>query len=462
MKRTGRVAGLCLALLVALGLLSSAPAWAWRPTVAVAPFRGPGNVEVSRVVQAALKARSVVVITPSRYALIAKGLFAQGTNPGDIAAVAQELGAGWVVTGNNRLEARRWTLVVSLRDGKTGHTMAKLQYPLASPHVPPTILRTMSTELLDALQAAVSAPSAPPIRPANDKEKPPSWDPQKPDPVATREPAPERVPDTGAPAPLQPTPVPTTPAKPEVRPKWAHWFELGIGFGLTGRNFSADPPPPRVANALAPTLRLDGTVYPLAFSWKRAYGLFAGLGLGLSLDLPFWPAFTAKTDATQTLPAAEFRVEGGLRWKLTLYKPLPRPQLTLLVEGGLHQFLFANAADGARLVGTPDVRYIYAAIGGRFTVHFADWSWIWAQFQYHAVTDSGPIQLRANYGVAATVGFRFSAGLDFLVWRGIRLGAQGSYERFAARYGYDPDAVQKRSTSIDEYFGAVLVLGYVF
>ena len=261
---------------------------------------------------------------------------------------------------------------------------------------------------------------------------------------------------------MKPVVAPTAVAKPAGRPKWAHWFELGIGFGITGRNFAADPPPPRVANALAPTLRLDGTVYPLAFSWKRAYGLFAGLGLGLSLDLPFWPPFTAKTDVTQTLPAAEFRVEGGLRWKITLYKPLPRPQLTLLVEGGLHQFLFANAADGTRLVGTPDVRYIYAAIGGRFTVHFADWSWIWAQFQYHAVTDSGPIQLRANYGIAATVGFRIAAGLDFLVWRGIRLGVQGSYERFAARYGYDPEAVQKRSTSVDEYFGAVLVLGYVF
>jgi hypothetical protein len=206
----------------------------------------------------------------------------------------------------------------------------------------------------------------------------------------------------------------------------------------------------------------DLSLYPLAFTWRRAYGLFSGLGLGVSVDKPFWPDSTSKSDPTQRFPTEELRVEGGLRWKLTLYKPMPRPQLTLLVQGGLHEFTFAKGPNGEDVVGVPDVRYVYASIGGGLTVHFAEWSWIWLKFVYHAVTDTGPIQTPAQYGLSAAYGLRLSAGLDFLVYKGLRLGVQGMYERFSIVFGYDPNNRAKIADgATDEYYGAMVVLGYV-
>ncbi len=476
-----------LGLALLLGVLLGCTTAAAKTVVAVAPFHGPEATMLEQVVQRTLRARGVV-LSSSSYAQVAKSLFAEGWSPEDIAAVAKELGASYVVTGITKLDGGRWTLVITLHEGKGGRTTAKLRYPLTSPRTPPGVIHTMQSDLLNALRGGGGNSSPPSGKPRRPIEPPTSWDPpprQRTDspPQSPRDKArddewptqdadrPEKhVGDPPAPiAKAQPQPAQPPPsARPPFatyasgRAKWARYFELGLGISIGSRNFGTDPPPPRFANGVAAGLHAEATFYPLAFTWKRAYGLFSGLGLGLDLDYPFWPPATAKTDTTQQLPIAELRVEGGLRYKITLYKPLPRPQLTLLVEGGVHQFLFARAADGTQLAAVPDVRYQYATIGGRLTVHFADWSWIWAQFQYHIVTDSGPIQLRENYGLAATVGFRFSAGIDFLVWRGIRLGLQGHYERFSSRYGYDPERVQIRDTSTDEFFGGTAVIGYVF
>ena len=231
---------------------------------------------------------------------------------------------------------------------------------------------------------------------------------------------------------------------------------------LTGRSFSVDPPPPRFNSSVVAGVRLDLTLFPFAFSWNRARGVFAGLGLGVTLTKPFWPDSTSKSDPTQRFPTTEIAIEGGLRWKFTLYRPMPRPQLQLIAEGGFHDFAFAKGVNGADIVGVPDTHYIYASLGGGLTIHFADWSWLWVKFVYHAVTDTGPIQYPENYGLAAAYGFRFSGGIDFLAYKGLRIGALGMYERFAIIFGYDPShRVKIADGATDEYYGGMLLLGYV-
>jgi len=202
--------------------------------------------------------------------------------------------------------------------------------------------------------------------------------------------------------------------------------------------------------------------YPLAFTWSRVKGVFSGVGLTIRLDKPFWPNSTTPAMPSSSFPTQELRVEGGLNWKITLYKGMPRPQLHLIATGGLHEFTYAKGPDGTNVVGVPNVRYTYASFGGGLTVHFAEWSWIWFDFVYHLVTNAGEIETQPFYGLAAHFGLRFQAGLDFLVWRGIRLGAMGFYERFGAAYGYDPNRALIADTSTDEYYGAMLLLGYVF
>lgn len=479
---------------VALTVCFWAQVVAAKPIIAIAPFRGPEVALAEQAVQRALKGRALV-LSPARYAVVAKGLFAESQAPEDLAAVAHEIGATWVITGTIKAEGARWLLSVSLRDGEDGQSRAKLRYPLSSPRCPPAVLGTLARELLDALDAAPRAVKqrrverpppddpeprdTPPIAagtqrrsrklpPGDDDEAPPN----RPGETSKRSTPKNPPPDDDPPPPVarpvkkdppaEPKPADPRPAPTGGRPRWARWFELGLGASISGRSFSVDPPPPRFNSAVVGGIGLDFTLYPLAFTWKNAYGIFSGLGLGLTLEKPVWPDSTSKSDMTQRFPTSELRVGGGLRWKFTLYKSMPRPQLTLLVEGGVHEFGFAKGADGQDVVGVPDVRYVYASIGGGLTVHFAEWSWIWVKFVYHAVSDTGSIQLPTQYGLSAAFGLRFSAGLDFLVWKGVRLGASGFYERFNVVFGYDPNNRAKVADgATDEYYGAMLLLGYV-
>ena len=471
------------AFVFAAAITAAAPASAGRdrPVVVVAPFRGPQAQVPEQVVIRALK-RYALVLSPTRFAIVAKALFAEGQNPEDLSAVAHELGAQWVVTATIKQDEGRWTLGVSLRDGRTGRSRAKLRYNnLPSPRPSQELLRTLATEISDAFSEALKNPTPsddePPPKPraprtpllepdghdeapaatprtklGDDDEAPPARPGEA--PRRPGEPGEERTAAEPGGKPAEPTPT--------TRPRWARWLELGLGASITGRGFVVDPSPPKFSSPAVGGIYVDLVVYPLAFTWKNARGFFSGLGLGLSLTKPFPPDSTSRADPTQRFPTSELKVEGGLRYKLTLYKPMPRPQLTLIVEGGLHEYSFGKKADGTDLVGVPDVRYVYASIGGALTIHFAEWSWVWIQFVYHAVTDTGPIQSPLKYGLAQSYGLRFSAGLDFLVWRGIRVGAAGMYERFNLVFGYDPsNRAEIRDSATDEYYGGMLVLGYV-
>ncbi|MEO6952392.1 MAG: hypothetical protein ABI321_11310 [Polyangia bacterium] len=424
----------------------SVAAWA-KPTVAVAPFRGPSVAQIEVIVQRALKPYATI-LSPHRYAVIAKQLVAEGGTAEDVAAVAHELPADFVITGTVKLDGKDWTLTVSVREGATGKARDRLRYPLGGPRVSNVVLSTLYDEIITALNNVVNAPPVEPMPSRHDK-KPPF------DVIATT-PVPTPVP-TPAPAP-KPAPP------PNQRPRWAHWFELDAGISITSRTFSTNiDGGPRFTGPPVAGIHLDLSFFPLTPTWRRLRGVFSGLGLGVTVDKPFWqPTLTAKNDPTQAFATSELRVEGGLRWKITLYKPMPRPQLTLFVQGGLHEFTFVRPAANPNLVAVPDVKYVYASLGARLSIHFAEWSWVWVQFLYHIVSNAGPIQAHDNYGLAYTNGFRVAGGLDFLAWRGIHIGANGFYERFTSTFGYDTNAVRIANNSSDAYFGGMLVFGYVF
>ncbi len=255
----------------------------------------------------------------------------------------------------------------------------------------------------------------------------------------------------------------TTKPAPERRPRWAPYFDLSVGPTVSGRSFDFDPASqPKFTSGVVAGIRGDFTLYPLASTWDRAGGAFSGLGVGATVDKPFWPDSTSKQDATQKFATSELRVEGGLRWKITLYKPVPRPQLLIQAGAGLHSFSIAKDDNGAD-VGPADVSYKYATFGAGMRIHFAEWSWLWAMFDYHVVFDSGAIADTATeYGPASTFGIRVRGGLDFLVYKGFKVGAEGMYERFSLTFNPLTSGVAKIANSgTDQYFGGVIVVGYV-
>lgn len=438
---TSRTTARLRAFAFAVACTVSVAAWA-KPTVAIAPFHGPSVAQVETIVQRALRPYATI-LPPHRYAVVAKQLVAEGGTVEDVAAVAHELPADFVVTGTVKLDGKDWTLTVSVREGATGKARDRLRYPLGGPRVSTVVLATLSDEIVRSLDTVVNAPPVEPMPTGRE-----------------RKPAPDLT-DASPPAP-----VPARPSAPPAsgRPRWAHWFELEAGISLTSRTFSTNiDAGPRFTGPAVAGIHIDGTFFPLTPTWGRVRGVFSGLGLGVTIDRPFWqPTLTAKNDPTQTFATSELRVEGGLRWKITLYKPMPRPQLTLFVQGGLHEFTFVRPASNPNLIAVPDVKYTYASLGARLSIYFAEWSWVWVQFLYHVVSNAGPIQSHDNYGLAYTNGFRVGGGLDFLAWRGLHVGANGFYERFTSTFGYDTSATRIANGSADAYFGGMLVFGYVF
>jgi hypothetical protein len=454
-------------------MLSSAAA-AERPVIAVVPFTGPqGKAAEATVVRTLRKKASL--IPPTTWEKSSKKLFAATHNPDDIAAVAQDVGAQIVITGVVKRDGRKWQLAVSVRDGKTGRSRDKLKYPLAAPRVTQTTLSLLATEVDAAFDHALAAangepapepvPPTPPTPPA----PPPKTSKGKkiaksePEPAPEPEPTPKRD-DEPAPIAAREPVATVEAAPPAARPRWAPYVDASIGGSISGRSFDFDPSSqPRFKSGIVGGLRVDLTVYPLAFTWRKAAGVLATLGLGATLEKPFWLDSSSKADPTQHFATTELQVEGGLRWRFVLYKKVPRPELTLLVGGGMHSFSIGKAADGTD-VGPADVTYKYMAVGASVRLHFAEWASLWAQFTYHPVFGAGSIQDVAEYGGGSVYGLRVAGGLDFFVWRGLKIGALGYYERYVLTFSGTgtPPPTKVASSAIDQYFGGVLVVGYVY
>lgn len=453
-----------------------------RPLLAVLPFTGPAAKQAEAIVVRTLRKKATIVPQPT-WTRAAKKLFAPSHSAEDIADVAADVGAQVVVTGVVKRDGRRWELSVSVRDGKTGKVRDRLKYPLKGPRLSPDVMTLLRREVSDAFDAMVAPvdelatvgkkppsatggqPSAPDKAPAGGGHPP-----SAPERSAAAQPAATETTAPATPATSEPPPPPppaathANEAKPARRPSWAPYFDLSVGPSISGRSFDFDPASqPKFSSGVVAGLHGDFTLTPLASTWNRAGGLFSGLGVGVTLDKPFWPDSTSKQDPTMKFATSELRVEGGLRWRIVLAKAIPRPQLLLQAGAGMHSFAIGKDAMGGD-VGPADVGYKYATFGLGMRIHFAEWAWIWAMFDYHLVFDPGPIaDVAAEYGPAKTYGIRVRGGLDFLVYKGLKLGLEGLYERFSLTFNptaATPPAKIANSGS-DQYFGGVIVVGYV-
>jgi hypothetical protein len=258
--------------------------------------------------------------------------------------------------------------------------------------------------------------------------------------------------------------TPSPPPAEHNRPSWAPYFDISAGLTISGRSFNFSPASqPKFTSGIVAGVHGDATVYPFAWLWRGGGRFISGLGFGATIDKPFWPDSTSKQDPTQKFATSELRVEGGVRWRIVLSKALPRPQLLLQAQYGLHQFtLQKDPLMGD--VGPPDVSYSYVTAGLGIRVHFAEWMYLWAMFNYHAVFSSGAItDTGSEYGPASNFGVRISGGLDFFVYKGLKIGVGGMYERFGLTFKPPANVVPAKTatSAVDQYFGGLISVGYV-
>ena len=451
-----------------------------RPVLAIVPFNGPPGAKQAEVMIGRTLRKKATLVPQTTWLKAARKLFAPSHKAEDIADVAADVGAQVVITGIIRRDGRRWELTVSVRDAKTGKTRDRLKYPLKGPRLTEDVVTLLTKEVNEAFDSMINPEELADVKPAHPPapaqslgqapEKPPAQAQAQAPPPSTSQSASAAPPPSGSPpvGASEPPPPPVhgevATAAPTRRPSWAPYFDLSVGPTISGRSFDFDPASqPKFSSGVVAGIRADFTLTPLAGTWKRAHGAFAGLGIGATVDKPFWPDSTSKQDPAMKFGTSELRVEGGLRWRIVLYKAVPRPQLLIQAGGGLHSFAIGKDAMGAD-VGPADVSYKYATFGAGLRVHFAEWAWIWAMFDYHVVFDPGPIaDLVAEYGPAKTFGIRVRGGLDFLVYKGFKIGAEGLYERFSLTFNpasaVPPGKIANSGT--DQYFGGVIVVGYV-
>ena len=205
----------------------------------------------------------------------------------------------------------------------------------------------------------------------------------------------------------------------------------------SGRSFDFDPASqPKFSSGIVAGVRADLTLYPLAGTWKRAGGAFSGLGIGATVDKPFWPDSTSKQD-----PTHEVRHQrAARRGRAALaHRPVQGDAAAAAAHcrraAGWHSFAIGKDADRRSTSGRPT-----SATSTRRSARAA-----------HPLrrvgVDLGDVRLsrrvrfgadrrrrRPSTGRPRTFGIRVRGGLDFLVYKGLKIGAEGLYERFSLTF----------------------------
>jgi hypothetical protein len=71
----------------------------------------------------------------------------------------------------------------------------------------------------------------------------------------------------------------------------------------------------------------------------------------------------------------------------------------------------------------------------------------------------GEIGQASRYGRAQVRAFRLDAGIDFFLYRGIKLAIIGIYEQYS--FTFVGTGALEANGALDQYYGGVITIGYV-
>ena len=214
------------------------------------------------------------------------------------------------------------------------------------------------------------------------------------------------------------------PGRAEQRPRWAPYLDgQGRRHHLRALVRLRSVVAAAFKSGVTGGIRVDLTVYPLAFTWRRAAGILATLGFGVTLQKPFWLPSVAQQRSHAEL--RHHRARRGGRAALAL-----RP----LQEGAAPRADAARRRRAAQLLHRAEHGRRRGPARRRPTSF-----WRWAARcactsrsgrrcgRSSAITScSTPARCRpaTEFGPASTYGLRAGGGLSFLVWP-----AASSWER---------------------------------
>lgn len=245
----------------------------------------------------------------------------------------------------------------------------------------------------------------------------------------------------------------------------------------SGGSVPYDPviPCPRFPASVTLGLRLDATGYPLGRLRHRA---LRQLGLGATLDLPFWANTRIDSEARST---RELQLSAGLRWTFQPSSRRDRAAVLASLQYHLHSF---SIEEGLRESGLPALRYqaLELEAGARlpFLMNDAIYVGMDLRLRYRAVLAVGALAelcrddacQAGGYGPAHGhgVGVQMTA-LEILPYRGVSVRLQGYYDCYLLGFAQadfkppvarDPAAAPRflAAGATEHSFGGALLIGY--
>jgi hypothetical protein len=234
---------------------------------------------------------------------------------------------------------------------------------------------------------------------------------------------------------------------------------------FTSRAFEEAPQP--YSNPAVPGFRVEGELYPLAFS--KPHSFLGGLGIGAELDQTLSLNLTSTVQMGTKFPAAQKHFSVGGRLRIVFGHKVTSPGVTL--AGGYTSRSFtvdrSKLVDG-NIIDLPDVGYkgYNAGIALRFPV-MAKVAII-AAGRGIFVTTTGAIQTAAQYGQAKVTGAEGTFGVDINIAKRIAVRVIGEVTQMGFAFtgtgqmsnNRDGDPSTKDvGGAADRYIGAALTLG---
>jgi hypothetical protein len=443
-----------LAVVLCVGLSYSPQLWAAPSAkaasapVAVTPFAGLHGDEPQAAIVRVLGDRGAVV------------------KPGDVAKVAPYV----VVSGQIVKREKGLVVEVTVTSVEKNAQIGQVTMPVpATRHLEPQQLQELAKQVDELVTTALAPPPAPEKQP-EEEAPPPEEPPAKQAQDVEKAPISSAPPPSVIPAPQIIHVVPVPPRHPWLhvpRPSYYPWIEGHLGAITSTRSFTFNPVVhPIFKGGTAGGIVADVTGYPLAFTHALYHGVFAGLGGGVTLELPFWPTTNIEGTAG-SFSTFEKRIEGGARWKFIINPHRgPRFEFTLLAGAGLHTFTIAKKTDPKTMkpidAGPPDMSYVYGAFGGRLALHIFDRFMPWVSMTYEYFPDAGSIENLDEYGLANVNGFNFRGGLEVRVWRQLTVGAGAFWERIFGKFADNVITEKHASSFTDHYYGGIFTAGYSY
>jgi opacity protein-like surface antigen len=257
-----------------------------------------------------------------------------------------------------------------------------------------------------------------------------------------------------------------------------------VGLSFTARNLKftyandlGDPPPGYKQGLPVGGALLDVTFYPMSLNHNKPPTIVSGIGINVLYDQVLKINSQKRySDAMNNPQIANLDTKES-RWTIAgvFRYPIGKGANAPVVGGSLaynkQKFTVAQTLPNNEPTDIPNVGYSMISPG--IFVRFPVIPKLTANLDaaFHAITDTGAIQTRTQYGAATVSGYSLILGADYAIMPNIFVRAAMRYQKIGFTFKGDPmsqtntrdtDPEQDVTGASDSYFGGVATVGYVY